>query len=49
MEFQPRVFQMFGGLYPRAHQPVEPKGKGYIQVLLKALKERNVPIARTCA
>ena len=44
MEFQPRVFQMFGGLYPRAHQPVEPKGKGYIQVLLKALKERNVPI-----
>lgn len=44
MEFRPDVFQMFGGLYPRAHQPVEPKGKGYIQVLLKALKDRNVPI-----
>ena len=46
MKFRDDVFQMFGGLYPRAHQPVEPKGKGYTQVLLKALKDRNVPILR---
>ena len=46
MKFQDDVFQMFGGLYPRAHQPVEPKGKGYTHVLMKALKERNVPILK---
>lgn len=46
MKFRDDVFQMFGGLYPRAHQPVEPKGKGYTQALLKALKDRNVPILR---
>ena len=46
MEFEPKVFQMFGGLYPRAHQPVEPKGRGYVQVLMKAINERKIPILR---
>ena len=46
MKFGDNVFQMFGGLYPRAHQPEMPKGKGYITVLLKALDERKVPIRK---
>ena len=46
MKFEDNVFQMFGGLYPRAHQPEMPKGKGYITVLLKALDERKVPIRK---
>lgn len=46
MKFKPEVFQMFGGLYPRAHAPEMPKGKGYVTVLLKALDERNVPIVK---
>lgn len=46
MEFQDTVFQMFGGLYPRAHSPKMVKGQGYIKVLLKALDERKVPILK---
>ena len=46
MKFKPECFQMFGGLYPRAHSPEMPKGKGYITVLLKALDERKVPIRK---
>ncbi len=44
MVFKDTVFQMFGGLYPRAHSPAVPKGKGYTSVLTKALAERNVPV-----
>lgn len=46
MKFKDEVFQMFGGLYPRAHQPEMPKGKGYTTVLMKALDDRHVPILK---
>lgn len=46
MTFKDEVFQMFGGLYPRAHQPDVPKGKGYTYVLLKALEKRGVKIEK---
>ena len=46
MEFEDTVFQMFGGLYPRAHSPKMVKGQGYIKVLLKALDDRKVPIVK---
>ena len=42
--FQKDVYQMFGGLYPRAHEPDMPEGQGYVSVLLKALSDRKVPI-----
>ena len=48
MAFEDEVFQMFGGLYPRAHQPKVPKGKGYTYVLLKAAQERGVIVKKGC-
>ena len=30
MHFQPRVFELYGAHWPRAHIPVLPLGQGYI-------------------
>lgn len=35
--FQPDTIQIYGGQWPRAHKPLEPRGQGYIRVLSAAL------------
>lgn len=42
--FVPRVYQVFGSLYPRAHKPVLPAGRGYVQALAKAAIAAHVSI-----
>ena len=42
MKFDPKVIQVYGGLYPRAHLATEAKGAGYIKVLKKKCDELGV-------
>lgn len=44
VEFLPGVYQVYGGLYPRAHSSTKPFGLGYIEALENKCKELNVPI-----
>lgn len=43
-EFNPGVYQIYGGLWPRAHTPVKPAGQGYISTLLSACKKNGAVI-----
>lgn len=40
-EFNDVVYQIYGGLWPRAHTPVKPAGQGYISTLLDAAKKQG--------
>ena len=42
--FLPGVYQVYGGLHPRAHSSTKPFGLGYIEALENKCKELNVPI-----
>lgn len=42
--FLPGVYQVYGGLHPRAHSSNKPFGLGYIEALENKCKELNVPI-----
>lgn len=44
VEFNAGVYQIYGGLWPRAHTPVKPAGQGYIEALLKACKASGVTV-----
>lgn len=44
VEFAPGIYQVYGGLYPRAHNTVKPFGTGYIDALTEECKKLNVPI-----
>ena len=44
VEFAPGVYQVYGGLWPRAHNTVKPFGTGYIDALTEQCKKLNVPI-----
>lgn len=44
VEFAPGVYQVYGGLWPRAHNTVKPFGTGYIDALMDQCKKLNVPI-----
>ncbi len=42
LEFKDNVFQIYGSLYPRSHNPVLPKGTGYIKTLKAAADKHGV-------
>lgn len=44
MEFNPEVFTVLGGLWPRAHKPVKPLGTGYIDTYLAVLEKSGIEI-----
>lgn len=44
MHFQPRVFELYGAHWPRAHIPVLPLGQGYIRTLADACVKRRVEL-----
>lgn len=44
VKFEPKVYQIYGGLYPRAHGTVGALGGDYIKVLVAECKKLNVPI-----
>ncbi|WP_218119739.1 flavocytochrome c [Pelagirhabdus alkalitolerans] len=41
MEFEDEVFTVLGGLWPRAHKPVEPLGTGYINTYMNYIEGTN--------
>ena len=48
MHFQPRVFELYGAHWPRAHIPVLPLGQGYIRTLADACVKRRVELKVKC-
>ena len=42
--FNDDVYQIYGGLWPRAHTPVKPAGQGYIEALVNAAKKERVEL-----
>ena len=38
------IYQIYGGLWPRAHTPVKPAGQGYIEALVNAAKKERVEL-----
>ena len=44
VEFAPGVYQVYGGLWPRAHNTVKPFGLGYIDALTDQCKKLGVPV-----
>jgi urocanate reductase len=44
VEFAPGVYQVYGGLYPRAHNTVKPFGLGYIDALSAQCEKLGVPV-----
>lgn len=45
VEFAPGIYQVYGGLYPRAHNTVKPFGTGFIDALVAQCEKLNVPVA----
>jgi urocanate reductase len=44
MQYKDDVFQVYGALHPRSHDPVDAKGTGYIKTLKAAADKRNVKV-----
>ncbi len=44
VKFQDRIYQIYGGLYPRARNPLGPRGSAYIQVLSGVCEKEGIPI-----
>lgn len=44
VEFKPETYQIYGGLWPRAHVPLKPAGTGYIDALSAEAKKLGVVI-----
>lgn len=44
MKFQPKVYQIYGGLYPRCHAPYGSLGSDYIKVLEPEAKKLGIEI-----
>lgn len=44
IHFKEEVIQIYGGLWPRGHNPKVSHGRGYINFLSKACKDRGIPI-----
>ena len=44
VEFAPGIYQVYGGLHPRAHNTVKPFGTGFIDALVAQCEKLNVPI-----
>ena len=44
MEFNPEVFTVLGGLWPRAHKPVMPLGTGYVSTYMDYIENNSSDI-----
>lgn len=42
--FKPAIFQVYGGLWPRSHNPVISHGRGYVNILAGACRKAGIPI-----
>lgn len=49
MVFLPEVYSIFGSPFPRAHKPVLPSGRAYVQTLTQAALAEGVQIRQSCA
>ena len=45
VKFQDRIYQIYGGLYPRARNPLGPRGSAYIQALYAVCEKQGIPVA----
>ena len=41
---QDHIYQIYGGLYKRARNPIGPRGGAYIKALLEVCKKEDIPI-----
>lgn len=46
MKFKPKLYQVYGSLYPRGHAPFGSLGSDYIKVLQEKCREYNIPIEK---
>ena len=44
VQFAPGIYQVYGGLYPRAHNTVKPFGQGFLEPLIAKCEQYKVPI-----
>lgn len=44
VQFQDRIYQIYGGLYPRARNPLGPRGGAYIKALMEVCKKEGIPV-----
>ena len=44
VKFQDHIYQIYGGLYKRARNPIGPRGGAYIKALLEVCKKEDIPI-----
>lgn len=44
VKFKKRVFQVYGGLWPRSHYPSISHGRGYVAALSEECRKLNIPI-----
>ncbi len=44
IQFKEEVIQIYGGIWPRGHNPKVSHGRGYVNFLSKACKEKGIPI-----
>lgn len=44
VKFQDRIYQIYGGLYPRARNPLGPRGSAYIQTLSAVCEKEGIPV-----
>lgn len=44
VKFQDHIYQIYGGLYKRARNPLGPRGGAYIRALLEVCKKEDIPI-----
>ncbi len=44
VKFQDRIYQIYGGLYPRARNPLGPRGSAYIQTLYAVCGKEGIPV-----
>lgn len=48
VQFEPKVHQVYGGLYPRAHAAVGALGSDYVKALVAQCKKLDIPILNNC-
>ena len=44
VRFQDKIYQIYGGLYPRARNPLGPRGSAYIQALCGVCEKEGIPV-----
>lgn len=44
VKFEDRIYQIYGGLYPRARNPLGPRGSTYIIALTEVCKKEGIPV-----